>query len=66
MNILLLDILRVQQQEPSAAELEKMFVGTTVSWYQVVGMVDEANRIDKAKTEDNIRSSEIWNEEVHK
>ena len=45
-----------------AAELEKMFVGTTVSWYQVVGMVDEANRIDKAKTEANIRSSEIWNE----
>ena len=32
-----------------AAELEKMFVGTTVSWYQVVGMVDEANQLIKQK-----------------
>ena len=45
-----------------AAELEKMFTGTTVSWYQVVRMVDEVNEIDKAKTEANVRRSEIWNE----
>ena len=46
------------------AELEKMFAGTTVSWYQVVRMTDEIAEIKKAKTEANERASEIW-DEVH-
>ena len=42
------------------AELEKMFAGTTVSWYQVVRMTDEITEIEKAKTEANERLSETW------
>ena len=45
-----------------AAELEKMFAGTTVSWYQVVRMSNEINETEKARTEANERASEIWDE----
>jgi len=50
----------VRNTEP--AELEKMFVGTTVSWYQVVRMSNEINEIEKARTEANERAFEIWDE----
>ena len=45
-----------------AAELEKMFAGTTVSWYQVVRMSNEINETEKARTEANERALEIWDE----
>ena len=48
----------VSNTEP--ATLEKMFAGTTVSWYQVTRMSSEIKEIDKAKTEANERYSEHW------
>ena len=39
----------VSNTEP--ATLEKMFAGTTVSWYQVARMSSEIKEIDQAKTE---------------
>ena len=48
----------ISNTEP--ATLEKMFAGTTVSWYQVTRMSSEIKEIDKAKTEANERLSETW------
>ena len=48
----------VSNTEP--ATLEKMFAGTTVSWYQVARMSSEIKEIDQAKTEANERLSETW------
>ena len=48
----------VSNTEP--ATLEKMFAGTTVSWYQVTRMSSEIKEIDQAKTEANERLSETW------
>ena len=48
----------ISNTEP--ATLEKMFAGTTVSWYQVTRMSSEIKEIDKAKTEANERYSEHW------
>ena len=48
----------ISNTEP--ATLEKMFAGTTVSWYQVTRMSSEIKEIDQAKTEANERLSETW------
>ena len=44
------------------AELEKMFAGTTVSWYQVVRMTDEITEIEKTEDEAYARWTEVGDE----
>jgi hypothetical protein len=43
-------------------EIEKMFAGTTVSWYQVTRMVSEINEMETARDEAQKLSLEIWDE----
>ena len=50
----------ISNTEP--ARLEKMFAGTTVSWYQVARMNSEIKEIDRAKDEAMERWSEIYHE----
>ena len=52
----------IQSTASRPGELEKMFAGTNIKWYQVDSMVSEIKETERARDEAQKRSSEIWDE----